>query len=216
MKNPVALDLAIEIFGKDKVITAEQAAKAWELEVRADVEIRYSEETLRHCATQNRADQADWRLIFVNGLSLHQQREKLGVDSENQPGFSINVWWLKYFEDCWAKIRPEAQYYLVNMKPQFADMDWYSQERIIDRLVKEYDRCNEAVFAEAILTVFMISGERITDHWYHWGRSRSVFGDHITIGFHSSGEVSGLDVNFYWDSIANPDVRVVLCRQFEF
>ena len=212
-KSGLTIVRAINILGQGKVITSEQAAKAWSMEAPKDVTIRYSETTLRACAEQNQSGQADWRLVYCHGMSLREQRAKCGVDQNKQPCFYNNDWWLKISEDKWANFKPQAGYYLVNFRGQFGNKNWNQQEQEIAKLGKEYERCHEAIFGEAILTIYMVNnGERIAEDWYHWGVSLDSDGIRVVIGLFLA---FGLLVYDRWRDFSFQDLRVALVRKFD-
>ncbi|MBN1326213.1 hypothetical protein JW977_04540 [Candidatus Falkowbacteria bacterium] len=204
---------AINILGTNKVITAEATAKAWGMEAPKSAAIRYSEEILCECANENQSGKSDWRLVYINGLSLREQREKRGTDKTKQPCFYNNDWWLQKPEDSWATKKPEAGYYLINFCGQFASMNWQAQEAEIAKLGSGYERCHETIFAEAILTIYMVNnGERIAENWYHWSALASSGGYRVVVGFFDS---NGLGVGgFQASSVGH--FRVALARKFAF
>ncbi|MDD5340888.1 MAG: hypothetical protein PHC97_00450 [Patescibacteria group bacterium] len=203
---------AINILGANKVIIAEQAGKAWEIEVPKSATIRYSEETLLECANENQSGQSDWRLVFINGLSLREQREKRGVDKTKLPCFNDDDWWLESDEDKWATFMPQTGYYLINFRGQFTNLNCGKQDAKIAKLGADYERCHEAVFAEAILTIYMVNdGERIAESWYHWGASTSFVGVCIVVGcFNSNGLCVGTHSAYGFPG----GLRVALARKF--
>jgi len=210
----VALVRVLKIFGVDKVITAEQVAKIYDLMTPQSVRIRYSEATLRRCAAENKSGASDWRLIYCHGLSLREQREKWGTDKEVQPcHHKDNTWWLKKEEDKWANFKPEDGYYLLNFKPRFANMKWQPQEDEIKKLGPQFERCHETIFSEAVFTNFKVNGERIAENWWHWGVSVSSIGGHVSVG---SFDLDGWSVNSYYGNRCNPNLRVCLALKFEF
>ena len=214
---------ALNILGQVKVITAQQSANAWgraisEATISYEAIIRYNEATLRECAKQNQhgvADwRADWRLVYCHGLSLREQREKRGADQSKQPCFHNNDWWIKPCEDSWAKYKPQPGYYLINLRGQFNNMNWNEQEQAISKLGREYERCHETVFAEAILTNYLVNnGERITEDWYHWGISAASYGYRVCVGFLVA---LGLFVDDDWHVNSLHFLRVALARKFDF
>ncbi|HDQ22817.1 MAG TPA: hypothetical protein ENN28_02460 [Candidatus Uhrbacteria bacterium] len=204
---------AINILGQNKVITAEQAAKAWSIEEPQNAAIRYSEATLLTCAEQNKSGE-DWRLVYCHGLSLREQRDKRGTSQNSQPCFyKGNTWWLEHSEDKWASHKAQTGYYLINFRGQFSDMNWNEQEQEITKLGKEYERCHEAVFNETILTIFMVNnGERIAEDWWHWGISLDSFGNRVRVG---NFDAHGLRVSSGWDDYSHRYLSVALVRKFE-
>ena len=218
MAELVTIENAIEILGEKKVITAEQSAKAWELQVPADMMIRYSERTLRKCAEQNSSGKADWRLIYINGFSLWRQSEIHGFNANEQPCFyifdpSYDCPWLRPYELFWTGKEHEAGYYLINMMPQFNDMTWEDQEQAISDLGQEYSRCQEAIFGEALLTIFLVNDhERIAEDWYHWGPTASGGQYNYIGGF----DMSGLRIYRSWGNTTCADWFAVVLLMFDF
>ena len=203
---------AINILGQGKVVTAEQASKSWGLETPKSATIRYGEETLRECAKENQSGQSDWRLVFINGLSLREQREIRGTDKTKQSCFCNNDWWLKSCEDGWAKKNPQPGYYLINFRGQFANMNWHAQEKAIVELGPGFERCHEAIFAEAILTIYTVNnGERIAENWWHWGISATSYGHRVFVGLFDSG---GLGVDLTWHDHSGGLLRVCVSQKF--
>lgn len=213
-ENGVTLVRAVSIFGKSKDIIAEQTSRVWGVETPKDIPVRYSEKTLRQCAEENKLGIADWRIIYYLGQSLREQREKRSIDQKCQPCFYSNDWWLKSEEDNWATKKMEAGYYLINFVGQCSNMTWDQQETEIAKLGDKYERCHEAIFSEAILTIFMVNnGERIAEKWYHWGVSVASIGILVCVGILGAG---GLDVYSYWTDYSNRNLRVALVRKFDY
>lgn len=210
-ENFTSLDFAIKILGKQKVISAEQAAKAWEMETPTDPIVRYSKAILRKCAKENeRQRKEDWRLIYINGLSLFQQLKIRGTDFEKQPSFARNNnWWVYPQEEYWTTIAPIKGYYLINFNcPNFGILDCDGQEKEIASLGKQYERCHEAVFSEAVFSIFMVNkGEIIAEHWLHRGVSKISDGKHVCIGHFNLYHSLGLHLEFCWDD--NKSLRLV-------
>jgi len=213
-ERTVTLALANNILGMNKVISNWQAARtAWLIEKIPDCDIYYHEETLRQCAEENAQGKADWRLVYCHGLSLREQREKRGTDRNKQPCFNKESnWWLESKEDGWATYKPQAGYYLINFRDQFGSLNWNQQEQEISKLGKEYERCHEAIFSEAIFTIFMVNGERIAEDWYHWGVSLVSSGGRVRIGYFRA---YGLGVDRGWYGYSYLGLRVALVRKFD-
>jgi len=143
---------------------------------------------------------------------MREQREKRGTDKTKQPCFYNNDWWLKESEDSWAKAKPQAGYYLVNFNGKYANLNWNAQNAEITKLGPGYERCHEAVFSEAILTIYVVNnGERIAENWYHWSNSATSSGSRVIVGNFDS---DGLVVNGYWDGRSWDCLRVALVRKF--
>lgn len=207
----VTIVRALNILGADKVVTAEQSGKTWGYEAPANTPIRYSEEVLRQCAQSNREAGTDFRLVYLQGLSLRELRQKIGTDKKSQPCVYNNDWWLKSEQDGWANEKPEAGYYLIDFNGRFARTSWDNQEKEIAKL-QNYDRAHEASVAEAIVTIFKITGERLLEGWYHWGRALTAYGNRACVG---SFDTVGLGVDYDDPSFGNfDDLHVCLLRKF--
>lgn len=218
VSNPLDIDGVITILGADKVVTAQQAYEAFNRAYLADqaVEaishsIRYTEETLRECAVLNRSGQSDWRMVYALPLSLRQQREVIGVDRESQPCFYNNDWWLGEAEDAWAKSQPEAGYYLIDMKGRFNRTNWNDQNTRIAEMGEQYERADERVFAQALVSIFKTHGERLHSGTYHWGRIEDSDGYRVCVGFFAAG---GLHVSFH-PSLRRDPLYVCVSRKFQ-
>ena len=198
---------AIEIFGSGKVLTQAQAKGEQEFP------IRYSEDTLRACAKENAEKGTDWRLVYLRGNSLRQERERVGTNRKRQPCFYNNNWWLETKEDSWATERFEPGYHLIDFYGRFGSTSWQNQENEIKKLGPEFERTPEAAVTEAALRIFEATGERPLPNWYHWGRSLDSFGSRVSVGvFDSKGwGVSGFCPG--WGGY--DDLRVCLSRKFQ-
>ncbi|TSC90308.1 MAG: hypothetical protein G01um10142_429, partial [Parcubacteria group bacterium Gr01-1014_2] len=156
---------AIAILGQGKVLTRAQTKG------EAELPIRYSEDTLRACAKENVEQGTDWRLVYLRGNSLRQERERVGINRKRQPCFHNNDWWLSEKEDNWATEKFEAGYYLIDFNGRFGRTSWQNQENVIVQLGPEFERAHEAMVTEAALRIFEATGERLLETWYYWGRS---------------------------------------------
>jgi len=210
--NESSEDLLVKLSGEIKVVNADQTAQAWQVPVPENVRLRYSEATIRECIEANRQGE-DWRLVYILGLSLREQRDKQGVDQNSQPCFYNNDWWLESKEDSWAKHKPEPGYYLVNFNGKHANKNWQDQENGITALGERFERCHETVFGEAIVSVYLTGGgERIAENWYHWGLSLGSDRNRVFVGvFDSVGFHVGLASPDYSHSI----LRVCVARKFD-
>src|SRR3990167_3176618 len=101
-REQVTIVRALSILGADKVITAEQSADAWKVEAPQNPTIRYSGEILRSCVQSNRESGRDFRLVYLQGMSLRELRDKVGISTDNQPCVYNNDWWLQKSENAWA------------------------------------------------------------------------------------------------------------------
>ncbi|MCX6746241.1 MAG: hypothetical protein NTX00_04490 [Candidatus Parcubacteria bacterium] len=219
------LDFAIKVLGENKVISSNEAANAWKLspgskiwsvEVLENlVKIRYSKATLRKAAKENKKGLADWRLVYINGLSLREQREKSGTDRSKQPYFRIShTWWLESKHDIFATFKPKAGYYLINFRAQFGNMKWDQQKQEVAKLGIEYGYCHEAIFIEAILTIYNTNnGVRIAEEWSHQGGTLTDNGEQLIVGWFTE---TGVGVHSYGVDEKDPDMRVVVARKWDF
>jgi hypothetical protein len=218
--KPVSLFRVISILGLDKVITEDQVALHWgpglnRLTDPKDVLIRYSEKTLRQCTNENIDRKSDWRLIYCRGFSLRQLHGKRGIDwRKNQPCFhKDNNDWLKSEEDILVNQTFPAGYYLLNFNGQFGEISWGDQELELTKLGKEFKRCPEAIFTEAVFTIYMVNnGERIAKDWWHWGTAKRSNGRHVFVGDFREG---GFYISDSRDYEASLYKKVVVLRDFD-
>lgn len=207
----VSLVRAVNILGNRKVLTAEQAAKARNQKAPENASIRYSEAVLRECAEQNRTAGTDWRLVYVFGLSLREQRKQVGTGLN---GFYNTDWWLEKKEDGWSTEEPHASYYLIDFNGRWGMTNWANQEAEIQKLGLNFERAHEAVVSEAILSIFQNTGERLLENWYHWGRSLTSYGYRVYVGCFGR---DGLRVLGFcgpgW--VGDDCLRVCLVRKFQ-
>lgn len=213
-KTRTADDIIRELANeKIKIIGHEGVANFWGIPVPQDVQIRYSEETLREAIQANQNGE-QWALAYYAGHSARQMRDKRGVDTNNQPCVYNNDWWLKNKEDYWATKTLEPGYYLLNYNGKFASKKWSDQEILIAEMGSLYERAHEFVVGETVLSNFSIhNGERLLENWYHWGKESDSDGLRVCIGCFGS---RGLCVSC--DSPGGSDglLRVVVFRKFDF
>ncbi len=175
---------ALNILGAGKVVTAEQAAKAWNVAASKSVVIRYSEAALRDAAFENTNKGADWRLVYVLGLwSLRELRALVGVDTAKQPCLYNNDWWLPTAEDVWATRRPTMiGYQLINFHGEFGSTSWANQDVQIRLMGDHFERADEVALTEAALTIYKVTGKYLLQGWYHWGRSETSDRGRVAVG----------------------------------
>lgn len=204
---------AVNILGSGKVLTAEQAAKAQQMPVPQNVTIRYTKETLRECAKANAENGTDWRLVYLFGFSLRNERQKFGINTKSQPCFhKDSTWWLEKSEDAWATEKPDSGYYLIDFMGRFSRTSWINQEAAIEKLGNEFERANERAVAEAIISIFQTTGERLLEDWWHWGRSLDSDGGRVDVSFPPAG-LSVSDNRPDWGD--NDWLRVCVARKFQ-
>ncbi|MEK7203542.1 MAG: hypothetical protein AAB627_00485 [Patescibacteria group bacterium] len=199
--------MVIAILGAGKVLTRAQAKGEQELP------IHYFEDTLRECAKENLEKGTDWRLVYLRGNSLRQERDRVGTNRKRQPCFYDNNWWLGRENESWAAEQFEPGYYLIDFNGRFSRTSWQNQENEIVKLGSEFVRAHEAMVTEAALCIFEATGERLLPNWYHWGRSLGSGGLRVRIGYFVS---RGWYVDYYrsdWDG--GGILRVCLLRKFQ-
>ena len=170
-----SLQQSIDLLGKSKVLVAGEVAPHWHYGTPGKIPIRYTEETFRRCADLNKQGSSDWRLVYVTGRSLREQRQIVGVDTNHQPCFFNNDWWLKDQENDWATRNSESGYHLLDFKGRFGRTSWQRQEEEIVKLAEEWNlpvkRADEHIISEAAISNYQINKERLLRTWYHWGYS---------------------------------------------
>ena len=137
---------AVAILGGSRVLT--QALANGEVELP----IRYSDETLRACADENREGSADWRLVYLRGHSLREEQKRVGVSQEHQPCFCNTNWWVGGLIGRWLRTVPEKfepGYYLIEFNGRFGQTTWRRQEEAIRALGPRFQRAHEAMVTEA-------------------------------------------------------------------
>ena len=181
-REQITIVRAIKILGAAKVVTAEQSTKVWNVAVPETLPaIRYTDEILRGCAESNKAGNTDFRLVYLQGFSLRQLRDIGEIRKIYHPSVSNRDWWLKEVEDAWATEKPNSDYYLIDFKGRWASKTWHKQDQKIADL-DNYKRAHEASVAEAIVTIFKVTGERLLKGWFHWGSSQGSDASRIGIG----------------------------------
>lgn len=218
--SPIQTSKLIQrISSEIKIITPEQAASVWNKPVPQNTQLRYSEQTIQECIEDNQRNGADWRLIYALGLSLREQRNIQGTDTDNQPCFYDNGWWLDgEKQNCekksipyWAAQSAEPGYYLLNFNGQFGDKIWQKQNELIAQLGPNFTRAPETIVAEACLSTFLLTNERLLKNWYHWGSFLGSGRGRVGVGEFGSGGFGVRSVSpIYSDSF----LRVVLARKF--
>lgn len=206
--------LAVSILGAKNVFGIESVMRIWDNHTLPEIMsvVPFSEEVLRQCAEENKHG-ADWRLIWVNGLSLRQQEQIRGRNRKKQPCFDPDwTWWLESAQDPWATQAVEPGYRLLDFNGRFASMTWQRQEDEIAKLGIDYERAEGQAVAEACLSIYMIGGkkERLLRDWYHWGRLLAAGGGHVGVGRFGS---RGWGVGNFWRGVdSSSGLRVVLSR----
>ena len=202
-----SLEEARKFLGKGKVLRAKNTARAWGGSKFKDCPTGYLAETLELCAEENAAGKADWRLTFHLGQSPAAMYSARGHDEKRQPCFHLRPSMEKFGyrpfhildsnmrEDrAWIAEVGESRYWLTDFTPRFPKMRWEEQERCICALGPSFKRTHEAVFIEAAMSIFMLTGKRLAEDWFHWGIS-THHGYHLMVGRFSS---AGLMVEIGW------------------
>jgi len=199
---------------KIKIIGHKSVANFWGVAVPKDIRVRYSEETLRESILANQ-DGEQWALAYYTGQSIRQMREKRGINKNNPPCFYDKTWWLENMENFWTNKKLAPGYYLLNYNGKFGNKTWMDQEELIAESGPMYERANEFVVAETILSNFYIhNGECLLEDWYHWGKEETgAHDDRVLIGRFDS---NGLEVSYWSPGDLRSPLRVVLFRKFDF
>lgn len=215
----IRLSTAIQILGKHKVVTTNQAARAWGKQSPSLSSIHYSEETLRQCAQTNKWGLTDWWLVFAFGLSLRQQWEIRGIDPSHQPCFQGNN--MKSFDEKgekWLDLVFEPAYQLLDFKGQrFYGVDtWLMQEEAIAKLGLKFERADETVVSEVFFSVLLAHNKSLLADWSHWGKSLESNCRVIVGPFSISGLLIGAVQPSFYDEEDPLHLKVCLFRKFDF
>lgn len=186
---------AIKILGHYNVITAQRAYRLWDipysLEERHTLDkIKYSDTTLRKCAIENKRYQASWYLIYIIGITLPEQRKKLGIDAQSQPCFRSGYdWFLDEKEQFWADKKPtNGDYYLINFQDFGTHgLSYPEQLKKVEELGSGYDVLDPHIFAESIISVRKNANESIAGLWTHRSSVLNSKNEYVCVGDFSSG-----------------------------
>lgn len=204
----------VDILGPGKVVGYYDVCRVWNTRLVEIVPtMPFSEETLKQCAEENQ-NGADWRVIWVFGLSLRRQKEIRGTNRKKQPCFDPDYnWWLEKTQDPLANQPIEAGYRLLDFTGRFRNMKWQTQEDEIVKLGASFERAEEQAVAEACFTIYLTSGkkERLLKNWWHWGRFLTVSSNRVNVG---NFDENGFNVNNYWNDNRSGCLAVVLSRKF--
>jgi hypothetical protein len=221
-KSQLDIDHVIAILDAGKVVTYEQACEAFGRDKNDFPVIRYTEETLRECATQNHSGQADWRFVYVHSLSLREQRKFIGTNLQNQPCFHNDSmffggdWWVgpDWYdpENKWATSQPEAGYYLIDMQGRFNSTNWHDQDVLISKMGDVYERADERVLSQALISIFKIYGERLHTGTYHWGWMEDSGGFRVWVGYFVA---DGLHIGHMHPDDVSEHLFVCVVRKFQ-
>lgn len=205
--------IAANIIGYSKVVGYNAACQVWNACLAQSIPVMsFSEATLRQCAEENN-NGADWRVVYVHGLSLRQQEEIRGRNREKQPCFNPDhTWWLGDDQNSWGNQSVKAGYRLLDFTGRFGGMQWQTQEAEITKLGKNFERAEEQAVAEACFTFFVLSdrNERLLENVWHRGRLLTCSGYRVSVGFFDQ---YGFEVWSCWSGYAHDILRAVLSRK---
>jgi len=121
------------------------------------------------------------------GSSLLELRDKFGI---GKGGFYDNDWWL---DEDFAKDKAPKGIYEIDFDTKLFNLTYEEQKK---KLKKGWHFPQPAIIAEAILTHYEKTGERLLEEW--WSRANVVAsgGRRVGVGFFGS---DGLGVGGYWD-----------------
>ena len=216
-RNPFGDALTIQdcisVLGKDKVVTAGQAGEFWKRDAPTGLPIFLTESELATMAEQNKAGAADWRVVFVLGMSLREQYTLRGDDPAAKPCFYKDWdWWRKPEQDGWATRRPGgAGYAVLDVKKRLHSMAIVTQDAELAKLGPDFFRADECDVTEAAFSVFGVHGELLLPGWYHWGRPVTTYRRRVYVGHHGD---SGWSVNGAHPGVVDDSIGVVVARKF--
>lgn len=203
--------MALGILGTGKVLGFRNVICAWNAELpETEPAMLFPEDVLRECAEAN-AQGADWRLAYIQGLSLRQQQEIRGWNRKKQPCFDPDVkWWLESQQDSWATRMVESGYRLYDFAKTFPGLHWQTQSEEIAKLVN-MERAEEQAVAEICFSNFLLNnGDRLLSGWYHWGHLQTSGGSLVYAGLFDR---RGFVVYDRWGDFPLGLLAVVLSRK---
>lgn len=203
------------------VTTAFDAAKAWHLDPPVDgipYCTRYDDHTLFECARENRRKVAEWRLVWLYGLSLWE----IHLHSSQHGGLGFNdryPWWRHASERRWMGAKFEPGYYLVDVSGRFRKKTWNCQEDSIGQLGDGFMRAPEAVIAETAFLTAQHTKERgarelLLPSFLHRGPSLDSAEDGVCVG-NSHPERGMLIMNSPRKTVGGEADGVCLIRKFD-
>ncbi len=184
------------IFGSS-ILTPSEASKFWGVKASkpATENLRYNFRTMRFCS--RRLFFNDWRIVYALPLSFREQYEILRKKNQLYM-FTLfpHHWWLKdETQNFWVDSKPEEGYYLIDIYPRFQSSNWYHQQERVQWLGPKFDRADERVYTQLILSIANIHGMGYLQKISHWGKmemggdcklSISEMNDHHCIQVHGS------------------------------
>lgn len=227
--NPhqVTIDKAISIIGVNRVITAAQARKVFNLDDDTpslfETSVSYTEETLSECATENERKEARWRLVYTLPLSFREQYDRIGTDKDRRGELYFSAptdyivghcWWLGESEASWVGSKPLAGYHLIDMQGVLQSRtNWHQKTDAIALLGEQFECVDERVFLQALASLFKIHpGEWAHVSRWHWGRLETSSGERVYVGLNGDGQ---LTVNSSDPSIPTEIIGMHTTRKFE-
>ena len=205
---------AVEILGPGKVLGYRDVCLVQKTELpKTEPTMSFSDGVLRECAKAN-AKGANWRLAYVTGRSLRQEREVMGWNQEKQPCFDpILTWWLHKAQDPWATQAIKPGYRLLDFTMRFSSLGWQDQTIEIAKLGPNFERAEEQAVAEICFSNFLLSPnkERLTPNWYHWGRLQTADVYHVYVGGFGRGGFRVIGA--LWDDYSYDLLGVVVARK---
>jgi hypothetical protein len=196
---PISLEEVIRILGPKKVISARKSSEKMGLPRPKNQIIRYNRSDIKEAAEGNKKGR-NWQLIWTNGLSPLQIREKIGISPENKFCFHQEGYYLDRNQQL-ANKHPEAGYYLIDFAKRFnEEMTWYFQEKMISSLGNSFERADEVVFTEACFIIALTSGKMPAEGWCHLSGtvgSETPLREYIAAGYFSgSWDFSSFDPDY--------------------
>ncbi|MCR4328662.1 MAG: hypothetical protein NUV53_04090 [Patescibacteria group bacterium] len=190
---------AAQILRGKNFISGKQSSGVWRRNAPSvgKVVLRYGEETLINCASQNRDRAANWFLVWIFGLSLRKQREFteghqfpiICFDSGSDEDPVDRNWWIRESENYWAdRDYGDNGYWLMDFSGKFSGMNWNDQEQKIRRSGEL--RAPELLVAEAAISILQVHQMSVILDWFHFGPTIDSQGRRIRIGeFNGRGMV---------------------------
>lgn len=200
------IKIAQRILGKKRIFLDRKVAKKWGIKLTSEMGLRLYGETLEDCAKENTDYGQDWRLVFGPGQPMTIMFKKRGEGGMGQPCFqpAFNFYEkdgkdgkelfheINHMHEYYATIYPvspwiaeerEADYRLINFNPRFQRVFFPEQEKRISAMGEKFFRTPAPIFAEAIMGIFMLKGERIAENWYHLAPEKHMLGSYpVAIG----------------------------------
>jgi hypothetical protein len=171
------------IFGSS-ILTPTEASKFWGVKASkpATENLRYNFRTMRFCS--RRLFFNDWRIVYALPLSFREQLNILKKKKIKQKNLDIfeHLWWSrKDRESFWVDSKPEEGYYLIDIYPRFQSSNWHHQQEKVQSLGSKFDRADERVYTQLILTAANIYGLGYPQRISHWGHITTFGGFKINV-----------------------------------